>query len=72
MKPTSYGDPNRLADVMALIQVLAQAEYALRSEKGLTAQLQGVPEVCDDLDEARREPPRILSSSAPRRQKAAS
>ena len=43
MKPTSYSDPNRLADVMALIQVLAQAEYARRSEKGLTAQLQGTP-----------------------------
>ena len=28
---------------MALIQVLAQAEWVQRSEKGLTAQLQGVP-----------------------------
>lgn len=43
MKPTSYSNPNRLADVMALIQVLAQAEWAHRSEKGLTEQLQGTP-----------------------------
>ena len=35
-KPTSYADPKRLADVMALIQVLAQAAYGTtRTEDGL-------------------------------------
>src|SRR5438105_9293589 len=43
MKPTRYRDSNRLADVMALIQVLAQAEGALRSEDGLKKQLVGDP-----------------------------
>jgi hypothetical protein len=43
MKPTSYSDPVRLADVMALIQVLAQAEGTIRTEDGLTDNLQGKP-----------------------------
>jgi hypothetical protein len=38
-----YGDPNRLADVMALIQVLALDEHAHRSEDGLQSELQGLP-----------------------------
>jgi hypothetical protein len=33
MKPTRYTDPNRLGDVMALIQVLAQHELAIRRGK---------------------------------------
>lgn len=43
MKPTRYKDPNRLADVMALIQVLAQGPSAIRTEPGLTQQLRGKP-----------------------------
>jgi len=43
-KPTSYADPKRLADVMALIQVLAQAAYGTtRTEDGLIVELQGKP-----------------------------
>jgi len=43
MKPTRYTDPNRLGDVMALIQVLALGRLAIRSEKELTDRLQGKP-----------------------------
>jgi len=40
--PTRYSDPKTLADVMALIQVLAQtADDTVRSETGLTDTLQG-------------------------------
>jgi|SRR5215831_11211548 len=38
-----YRDPNRLADVMALIQVLARGQKAYKSEQGLLAELQGFP-----------------------------
>ena len=44
MKQADYSDPDRLADVMALIQVLAQAAAGtIRSESGLTRELQGKP-----------------------------
>ena len=43
MKPTSYRDPNRLADVMALIQVLAQDPRVIRTDHGLSIQLRGDP-----------------------------
>jgi hypothetical protein len=38
-----YTNPNRLADVMALIQVLALHRYGERSEKGLAEEMQGAP-----------------------------
>jgi len=38
-----YLAPNRLADVLALIQVLALDEYAHRTEGGLNSELQGPP-----------------------------
>lgn len=40
---SKYSDPNRLADVMALIQVLALDEHTHRSESGLQSELQGIP-----------------------------
>ena len=43
MKPTRYKDPNRLADVMALIQVLAQGPHPIRTEQGLQKQLTDKP-----------------------------
>lgn len=43
MKPTRYTDPNRLGDVMALIQLLAVGRLAIRSEKELNRRLQGKP-----------------------------
>lgn len=38
-----YTNPNRLADVMALIQVLALHKYGERSDKGLKDEMQGSP-----------------------------
>lgn len=38
-----YAENGRLADVMALIQVLALCKHAHRSEKGLDEELQGAP-----------------------------
>jgi hypothetical protein len=38
-----YTNPNRLADVLALIQILALAKYRHRSDKGLTDEMQGSP-----------------------------
>jgi hypothetical protein len=38
-----YSIPNRLADVLALIQVLALDTYTHRSEKGIQKELQGCP-----------------------------
>ena len=38
-----YTRPNRLADVLALIQVLALGERSHRSEEGLKGELQGPP-----------------------------
>jgi hypothetical protein len=38
-----YARPERLADVMALIQVLALARYSHRSESGIRTDLQGPP-----------------------------
>lgn len=38
-----YANSNRLADVLALIQVLALDEYRHRSDKGLTDEMQGPP-----------------------------
>ena len=42
-KKLPYADSNRLADVMALIQVLALDKHAHRSEAGLKEELQGGP-----------------------------
>lgn len=43
MKPTRYSDPNRLGDVMALIQVLALGRHVIKSEEELTETLQREP-----------------------------
>jgi len=42
-RSTSYLSEGRLADVLALIQVLALDVHAHRSEDGLTSELQGPP-----------------------------
>jgi hypothetical protein len=39
-----YAKPERLADVMAMIQVLALDEHSHRSEAGLAEELQGPPQ----------------------------
>ena len=38
-----YTNPNRLADVMALIQILALHKCGHRTDKGLTDEMQGPP-----------------------------
>ncbi|MCX5643781.1 MAG: hypothetical protein NTZ17_03710 [Phycisphaerae bacterium] len=43
MKKLPYVNPDRLADVMALIQVLALHKYSHRSDKELTDEMQGPP-----------------------------
>lgn len=40
---SQYLLPGRLADVLALVQVLAMDEHAHRSEEGLAKELQGAP-----------------------------
>jgi hypothetical protein len=47
MKRIDYHNPERLADVMALIQVLALAAETRRSEKGLGDDLQRYPRSAD-------------------------
>jgi len=42
-----YAEPKRLADVMALIQVLALDEHTHRSEEDLKDELQGPPRSAD-------------------------
>ena len=42
-KSLPYTKPDRLADVLALIQVLSLDRHAHRSEDGLVEELQGVP-----------------------------
>ena len=46
----SYLKTNRLADVLALIQVLAMDEHAHRSESGLTDELQGKPKSGNNIN----------------------
>lgn len=47
MASKRYSRPDRLADVLALIQVLALDRYAHRSESGLQKELQGPPRSSD-------------------------
>ncbi len=47
MKKLPYTDPGRLADVMALIQVLALHKYRHRSDEGLINEIQGQPRSAD-------------------------
>lgn len=48
MASKRYSKPDRLADVLALIQVLALDRYAHRSESGLQEELQGPPRRSSD------------------------
>jgi hypothetical protein len=47
-KANKYLTPNRLSDVLALIQVLALDEYAHRSTKALISELQGNPQSAEN------------------------
>lgn len=56
MFKTPYTQPQRLADVMALIQVLALHGYRHRSDKGLTEDLQGPPMSATNWKEIAKQP----------------
>ena len=55
-----YTNPNRLADVMALIQVLALHRYGDRSEKGLTEEVQASPRSGSTWKEIAQEHPEFF------------
>jgi len=55
-----YSDPNRLADVMALIQVLALDEHSHRSEEGLDSELQGPPRSTKSWTELAKQHPEFF------------
>jgi len=55
-----YTHPDRLADVLALIQVLALAAYRHRSDSGLVDELQSSPRSARDWKEVAREHPEFF------------
>jgi hypothetical protein len=55
-----YTNPNRLADVLALIQVLALHAYRHRSDKGLTEEMQGPPRSGSSWKEIARQHPEFF------------
>jgi len=55
-----YADSNRLADVMALIQVLALDKHAHRSEVGLREELQGNPKSAGNWSEIAEQHPEFF------------
>ncbi|BBJ24730.1 hypothetical protein [Candidatus Nitrotoga sp. AM1P] len=57
---TSYLQPGRLADVLALIQVLAYDQDTYRSEEGLNDELQSKAFRWRNLDGSRQATPGIL------------
>ena len=63
-KDRKYADINRLADVMALIQVLALDKHSHRSEKGLSKELQGLPESANSWTEVAASHPEFFRVQA--------
>ena len=55
-----YTKPNRLADVLALIQVLALAKYRHRSDKGITGDMQGSPRSASTWEEISQDHPEFF------------
>lgn len=62
-KTFPYADVNRLADVMALIQVLALDKYAHRSEEGLQTELQGPPKSAESWSQIAMEHPEFFRAA---------
>lgn len=61
MKPTSYANSKRLADVMSLIQVLAlKDKHTVRSENGLLVDLQRQPNSAHDWTQIAKEHPEFF------------
>ncbi len=59
-KKLPYADSNRLADVMALIQVLSLDKHTHRSEEGLKEELQGKPCSSDTWSEIAEQHPEFF------------
>ena len=55
-----YANPERLADVMALIQVLALHKYGDRSDKGLSDTMQASPRSASTWEEVAKEHPEFF------------
>jgi hypothetical protein len=55
-----YAEPERLADVMALIQVLALDEHTHRSEEDLKDELQGPPRSADQWESVAQAHPEFI------------
>jgi len=55
-----YTNPNRLSDVMALIQVLALHKYRHRSDEGLTDEMQGPPRSVSTWKEVAQQHPEFF------------
>lgn len=58
-----YTNHNRLADVLALIQVLVLAKYRHRSDKGLTDDMQGPPSSGSSWEEVAQQHPEFFRVS---------
>ena len=57
---SQYHDPQRLADVLALIQVLGMDEHTHRSESGLASELQGPPQTAKTWPEIAQQHPEFF------------
>jgi hypothetical protein len=66
-KNLAYAHPNRLADVMALIQVLALHEFGDRSEKGLKTEMQALPRSASNWKKIAQEHPEFFRVDDTRR-----
>lgn len=55
-----YSEKSRLADVMALIQVLSLDKHAHRSESGLNDELQGIPKSAKSWEEVAQQHPEFF------------
>ncbi|MCG3115996.1 MAG: hypothetical protein LLH30_09985 [Candidatus Manganitrophus sp. SA1] len=60
MASKRYSKPERLSDVLALIQVLALDQYTHRSESGLQKELQGLPRSSDNWSTVALEHPEFF------------
>lgn len=60
LRAQAYTKPNRLEDVLALIQVLALDESSHRSENGLVEELQGRPGSADSWSDIARHHPEFF------------
>jgi hypothetical protein len=65
LRPSSYLAEGRLADVLALIQVLALDEHAHHSKDGLASKLQGPPRSAENWPQVAKRHPEFFRVSPP-------